>query len=110
MKKLYEVIEVHGFKKLIDDLLNEDEKRELFYQLATRSEEGDLIAGTGGARKIRVALPGRGKSGGARVIYVVFTSDEQVYPLFVYTKNRQVNLTDEQKAKLKKVIAELLKE
>jgi len=50
--------------------------------LAHHPTAGDLVPGTGGIRKLRWALPGRGKSGGARVIYFFHGTD---LPLFALT-------------------------
>ena len=57
-------------------------------------ERGDVIKGGGGIRKLRHALPGRGKSGGVRVIYYWPKDDCLVYLLVVYPKSRKDNLTD----------------
>ena len=71
---------------------------------------GDVIEGTGGARKMRIALGGRGKSGGARVIYVDVLEREHLYLLFAYPKNVQENLTAEQKVSIKKLVDAIKKE
>ena len=55
---------------------------------------GDVIEGTGGARKLRIQLyANQGKSGGGRVIYVDVFEKEKIYLLFAYPKNVQENLT-----------------
>jgi hypothetical protein len=56
-----------------------------------------VIQGTSGARKIRYALPGKGKSGGVRVIYVDIVRDKQIHLLLCYSKVKQEDLTNEQK-------------
>lgn len=58
---------------------------------------GDVIEGTGGARKMRVQLRGRGKRGGGRVIYVDMFERKNLYLLFAYPKNVQEDLLPEQK-------------
>jgi hypothetical protein len=65
---------------------------------------GDIIVGTGGARKTRFALPNKGKSGGARIIYVDVLHDKQIHLLLCYPKSKQNNLTHEQKQQLKAYI------
>lgn len=57
---------------------------------------GDVIQGTGGARKMRIQLNGHGKSGGGRVIYLDVLKREDLYLLFAYPKSVQENLTPEQ--------------
>lgn len=85
---------------LVDDAGYADFQREL----ADDPEAGDLIPGTGGLRKIRLAAKGHGKRGGARVIYYYFTSAAQIALLLAYAKNEAENLTAAQKKMLKQVI------
>ncbi len=59
-------------------------------------EKGDLIKGTGGARKIRVAANGKGKRGGARVIYY-FQVAHTIHFLAIYSKNSQEDLSSVEK-------------
>ena len=70
------------------------------------------MQGTGGLRKLRFALPGKGKSGkgksgGARICYVVFAEFEMIYLITAFTKDEQDNLSQEEKNILKKRIKEL---
>jgi len=58
---------------------------------------GDLIVGTGGARKLRVAGRGKGKSGGYRVIHYFAAEDVPVFLLALYGKGRQADLTQAQR-------------
>ena len=67
-------------------------------------EKGDLIRGTGGLRKIRVAFEGRGKSGSARVCYVDFAVFERIYLITAYTKNEKDNLTQKERNEVHKLI------
>ena len=71
---------------------------------------GDVIQGTGGARKMRIQLEGRGKSGGGRVIYLDVFEKEKLYLLFAYPKNVQEDLTEEQKKAIKSLIDAIKKE
>jgi hypothetical protein len=67
--------------------------------LVERPDAGAIIPGTGGARKVRVRLPGRGKRGGARVIYAVVLRATALALLDVYGKSEQADLTaDERRA------------
>jgi len=78
--------------------------------LLENPHKGDVIEGTGGARKLRITLnDNRGKSGGGRVIYLDIFEKERIYLLFAYPKNVQENLTSEQKKAIAKMIA-LIKE
>lgn len=78
--------------------------------LLTEPKIGDVIQGTGGARKMRIQLYGRGKSGGGRVIYLDVFEKEKLYLLFAYPKNLQQNLTDEQKKAIKALVDAIKKE
>jgi len=59
-------------------------------------EAGALIVGSGGLRKIRWSLPGRGKRGGARMIYYYWVVKSRIYLLFAYSKSAKGDLTREQ--------------
>lgn len=71
---------------------------------------GDVMEGTGGARKMRIQLEGRGKSGGGRVIYLDVFEQENLYLLFAYPKNVQTDLTSDQKKAIRKMIEAIRKE
>lgn len=62
---------------------------------------GDVIQGTGGLRKVRIPLDGRGKRGGGRVIYYHFDIKGQIYLLLIYAKNEYGDLTNDQKKQLR---------
>lgn len=100
-----------GFEKSWADLgLGDDELRVLQSLLIENPESGDVIQGTGGARKIRIPMEGRGKSGGGRVIYVDVVVRERIYLLLAYPKNVQADLTPEQKKLVRKIIQTIKEE
>lgn len=70
--------------------------------LASHPTAGEVIEGSGGCRKVRIAKEGKGKSGGYRVITFYTTQDHPVYLLTVISKGKQANLTADQKKQLKK--------
>ncbi len=78
--------------------------------LARRPKAGRIIQGTGGLRKVRIARPGKGKSGGPRVIYYYHNEDTPILLLLIYAKADQENMTDEQKAQLKKHVDAIIGE
>jgi len=102
-------IETPIFTREVRGLLKEEEYRRLQLALLLRPEQGDRIPGTGGLRKIRWGALGRGKRGGARVIYFWDPAEETFYMLLVYSKSRQEDLTPEQVRVLKRLIREELK-
>ena len=97
-------VETPVFTKTVTSLLDDDRYRSLQLALVLRPEQGKLIRGSGGLRKLRWAIPGRGKRGGARVIYYWDKPSETVYMLFIYTKQEQGDLTSEQVKSLDKLV------
>ena len=90
--------------------LDDDSLLILEAALLENPQLGDVIEGTGGARKMRIQLEGRGKSGGGRVIYLDVYEREHLYLLFAYPKNVQDDLTPDQKKAVRKMIEEIRKE
>ena len=101
-----EFIETSIFTKQFNDIATDNELQTLQTELIAYPEAGDLITGTGGLRKVRVALEGRGKSGGARVIYFLATQ-EIIYLVLAYPKSNKDTLSDAEKAELKKLTKRL---
>ncbi|MBD7314783.1 type II toxin-antitoxin system RelE/ParE family toxin [Klebsiella pneumoniae] len=69
-------------------------------------DKGDLIQKTGGLRKVRMATGNQGKSGSARVIYFLATT-EVIYLVMAYPKSTKDSLTDAEKAALKMLTQQL---
>jgi hypothetical protein len=101
-------LETPVFTRRIKELVNDDQYRQLQLRLLARPDAGDLIPGSGGLRKIRLAMAGRGKRGGSRVIYYWMTAKSQIYMLLVYAKNEQDDLTAEQLKELRALVKEEL--
>lgn len=87
------VIETPTFQKQADRLWNEDERLEFVAWIAANPTAGEVIPGADGARKVRWALPGQGKRGGARVIYFNLTEREIVLLVALYAKNERENMS-----------------
>lgn len=90
--------------------LNDDDLAKLERALLLDPHLGDVIEGTGGARKMRIQLEGRGKRGGGRVIYLDVFERENLYLLFAYPKNVQEDLTAEQRKAIRAMIEIIRKE
>jgi len=103
------VIETHVFTRLICDFLPDDDYRRLQLALMLRPEQGALVPGGQGLRKLRWGRPGRGKRGGLRILYYWDKKDEEVYLLFAYEKSKQPDLTPDQARALGRMIQEELK-
>ena len=67
-----------------------------------------LIPRSGGLRKIRFELPGRGKRSGARIIYYWVRARSQIYLLLAYAKNQQDDLSEEQLKALRTLVRQEL--
>jgi hypothetical protein len=101
-------VELSFFRKCWASLrLDDEELRNLQYFLGANPDAGDIMPNCGGARKFRISLPGKGKSGGARIIYVDFGSQQTIYLMMAYPKSVQDNLTEEQKKNVQKWVKEL---
>jgi len=81
------IIESHTFQRQADGVWTETERLAFFTWLAAHPEAGDVIPGTGGARKVRWSVGGRGKRGGVRVIYFNEAEDGTLILVLIYAKN-----------------------
>lgn len=90
--------------------LSEDDLEELENILLKDPHTGDVIRGTGGARKMRITLRTHGKSGGARVIYIDIFEKERIYMLLSYPKSVQSDMTEDQKKAIRAIIEQIKKE
>ena len=89
-------VETPIFTEIVQDLLGKEEYRALQLALFFRPEQGALIKGSGGIRKIRWGAKGKGKRGGCRVIYYLDKPQEQIYMLFAFPKNAKGDLNPAQ--------------
>ena len=98
-----EFIEAPAFTRHLPAYLIDDEYRELQTKLGANPELGDLMAGTGGFRKLRWAdaRRGKGRRGGLRIIYYHFKSDRQIWLMTLYDKDEASDLTAKEKKALK---------
>jgi len=87
-----EFIEAPAFTKYVYEYLSEDEYLGLQSFLLQYPEAGNIVPGSGGVRKIRWAMSGRGKSGGVRVIYYFKRQDDEIWLLTIYSKSERENI------------------
>lgn len=87
--------------------VNDEERLAIAEFVAENPMAGDEIRGTGGARKIRFAGRGKGKSGGYRVVTFYSGADIPVFLLNVFAKSDQIDLSQRQRNDLKQVLKEL---
>jgi len=96
------VVETPTYLAIANKLFSEEERAEIVALVAADSECGDLIRGTGGFRKVRVARRGMGKRGGARVVYIWRNDKFPAFLITAFPKNKKANLTNAERNALKK--------
>src|SRR3954452_8918018 len=89
------VVETPEFLSTTRKLMSDEERALLVDYLAHNPTAGDLIPGTGGVRKLRWGLEGRGKRGGARVIYFYHDAGVPLFALTAIAKNEQADLSQQ---------------
>lgn len=85
-------------------MYDQDLKDSFIHYIAKNPLAGDLISGTGGARKVRWVGTNKGKSGGVRVIYYYYNLGTPIFLFTAYGKNQRANITMNEKNLLKKII------
>ena len=103
-KPLHTVVETLEFLRQVRGLLKDDEKHDLISYVAANTDAGDVISGTGGARKLRWAAGDKGKSGGVRVITFYSGPPIPVFLLAVFAKKVRINLSQAERNDLRKVL------
>lgn len=99
-------IETSIFTKQIKELATDDELKDLQAELIAQPDKGDIIRGTGGLRKIRMAVGNKGKSSSVRVLYVLAHADT-IFLVLAYPKSVKDSLTNEEKSTLKQLVLSL---
>ena len=102
-------VETPVFTRVIKGLLDDESYRALQIALMLRPEQGPIIKGSGGLRKVRWARAGGGKSGGIRVIYYWDSDRSLFYLLYAYAKSEQGDLTPAQVRTLGALVREEFK-
>jgi hypothetical protein len=94
---LITVVETGPYLTMAAGMMNEVERSALVDMIASDPQTGDLMQGTGGLRKVRVPLRGRGKRGGGRVITFFHDVQMPVFLVAAYAKNDRTDLTQKQR-------------
>ena len=99
-----------AFKKSAENLrLNENEIMEIIDYFMQNPKAGTVIKDTGGARKIRFAFKGKGKSGGKRIISFYSGENIPVFLLNIYAKNEKINISKAEACELKAILNDIVK-
>lgn len=107
---LQAVIETPEFLIAARRVLTDAERTELVDFLAANPTAGDLMPGTGGARKLRWAAKGKGKSGGARAITYFGGRDLPVFLMAIFGKGEKANLSQAERNELRDILAHVAAE
>jgi len=101
-------VETPEFLAAARRIMDDEERALLIGYLAQNPLAGDAIPGTGGVRKVRWALQGRGKRGGARVIYFFHNEAMPLFALTAYAKNERTDLTQAERNDLRQLTVQLV--
>lgn len=101
------VLQLPKFKAEATELIGTDGIEALASYLADHPDAGDVIPGAGGARKLRWAAKGKGKRGGARIIYLYVAIASRIYLIRCYSKNVKTDLTADEQKELRQITANL---
>jgi hypothetical protein len=104
---MFTFVESPSFTAMLPELWTDAEYAAFQQFLAANPQKGDVISGLGGLRKVRWSARGKGKRGGARVIYLLLLPAGMIYLFYVYTKGEMANLSPEQKKRLLVAINEV---
>lgn len=102
------VLETKSYVQAAKDVgLSEEDNHKIVTYLAENPEAGDLIKGTGGARKVRFPFRNKGKSGGVRIVTYYCDEDVPVFLLDVFSKGDRINLSKAERNELKGILSDL---
>jgi hypothetical protein len=108
-RTLITVVEMPAYLRDAERLLSEEERTTAVDLLAADPQAGDLIPGGGGIRKLRLAFGGRGKRGGARVIYYHHSDRLPVFLLALFAKNERADMPRAEVSELARMAKTLAK-
>jgi mRNA-degrading endonuclease RelE of RelBE toxin-antitoxin system len=104
------VVETPEFLAATRRIMDEMERDLLVNYLARNPLAGERIPGTGGVRKLRWGLAGRGKRGGARVVYYYYSDAMLIFALTAYAKNERANISQADRNDLRRLTARLVEQ
>ena len=104
------VLEMPEFERASSHWITSEERMVILAQIASDPMGGEVIPDSGGLRKTRVALPGRGKRSGGRVIYAYFGNDVPIFIFTFYPKNEKADLSQKDKRAIRNSLPILVEE
>lgn len=108
---MHTVARLHSFDRAAEEAgMSEDEITDIVDYLAENPTAGDVMAGTGGCRKVRFAGRGNGKRGGYRTITFFSGEAMPVFLVTVFGKGEKSTLTPKESAALKRITKQIVEE
>jgi hypothetical protein len=101
------IVETKAFEARAKSRMTREEVDSVITMIADNPTCGDVIKGTGGIRKVRFAIGGKGKRGGVRVVYYFYNEDVPVFLLTVFAKNERSDLTQTERRTLAKLVKKI---
>lgn len=108
-KTMLTIVELPEFQRRAEALITEQEKQSIINYLALHPHAGVIMKGTGGIRKLRWATGGKGKSGGARVVYYFHNESMPLFLLTLFGKSEKANLSKSERNELARFTTLLVK-
>ena len=102
-------VELQAFTEEVLQVANEEVLRQFESELAANPTAGDVIRNSGGLRKARMKLSGRGRSAGGRVIYLWLPEVQRIILFMLYTKAKQANIPSPMLARLRSAVETIKK-
>jgi mRNA-degrading endonuclease RelE of RelBE toxin-antitoxin system len=103
------VVETPTYLADAERLFSPVERAAIVDRLAADPTCGVVIPGTGGIRKVRFGFAGRGKSGGARIIYMFSGETLPIFILAVFAKNEKANLSAAERNAMSKLVGGMIR-
>lgn len=103
------VVETPSYLSDAERLFSPNERKAIVDRLAADPTCGVIIPGSGGVRKVRFGFGGRGKSGGARIIYLFSGESLPVFVLAVFAKNEKANLSAAERNVLARLVTDMVR-
>jgi hypothetical protein len=104
------VVETPSYLAAADRLFSRDERMAIVERLASDPTCGVVIPGSGGIRKVRFGFGARGKSGGARIIYLFSGESLPVFVLAAFAKNEKANLSPAERNALARMVTDMIED
>jgi hypothetical protein len=102
------VVETPSYLAAAERLLSPDERMAIVERLASDPTCGVVIPGSGGIRKVRFGFGARGKSGGARIIYLFSGEGMPVFVLAAFAKNEKANISPAERNALARMVTDMI--